>query len=85
MSSLWRGIPDFYSSQQNAKTIENALFDAMVRAGAVSQDNADDPVKVRGLFPEIWFYYYYFLRLTSRARREPMRACMLRATSSRSK
>ncbi|KAJ6581968.1 pseudouridine synthase [Mycena capillaripes] len=27
-------------------TIENALFDAMVRAGAVSQDNADDPVKV---------------------------------------
>ncbi|KAJ6529995.1 pseudouridine synthase [Mycena vulgaris] len=32
--------------QQNAKTIENALFDAMVRAGAVSQDNADDPVKV---------------------------------------
>ncbi|KAJ7312387.1 pseudouridine synthase [Mycena albidolilacea] len=33
--------------QQNAKTIENALFDAMVRAGAVSQDNADDPVKVK--------------------------------------
>ncbi|KAJ7509764.1 pseudouridine synthase [Mycena galericulata] len=32
--------------QQNAKTIENVLFDAMVRAGAVSQDNADDPVKV---------------------------------------
>ncbi|KAJ7699000.1 pseudouridine synthase [Mycena rosella] len=32
--------------QQNAKTIENALFDAMVRSGAVSQDNADDPVKV---------------------------------------
>ncbi|KAJ7625581.1 pseudouridine synthase [Roridomyces roridus] len=32
--------------QNNAKTIENALFDAMVRAGAVSQDNADDPVKV---------------------------------------
>ncbi|KAJ6620637.1 pseudouridine synthase [Mycena sp. CBHHK59/15] len=32
--------------QTNVKTIENALFDAMVRAGAVSQDNADDPVKV---------------------------------------
>ncbi|KAJ6478841.1 pseudouridine synthase [Mycena vitilis] len=32
--------------QQNAKTIENALFDAMVRSGAVSADNADDPVKV---------------------------------------
>lgn len=32
--------------QQNAKTIENELFDAMVRAGAVSEDNADDPVKV---------------------------------------
>lgn len=53
MSSLWRGIPDFSSSQQNAKTIENALFDAMVRAGAVSQDNADDPVKVRGRSLEI--------------------------------
>ncbi|KAF7356266.1 tRNA pseudouridine synthase 1 [Mycena venus] len=33
-------------ADQDAKTIENALFDAMVRAGAVSQDNADDPVKV---------------------------------------
>ncbi|TRM65503.1 pseudouridine synthase [Schizophyllum amplum] len=29
-----------------AKTIENELFDALVRAGAVSKDNSDDPVKV---------------------------------------
>ncbi|KZS90778.1 tRNA pseudouridine synthase [Sistotremastrum niveocremeum HHB9708] len=35
-------------SQRNAglKTIEGTLFDALVRAGAVSEDNADDPVKV---------------------------------------
>lgn len=32
--------------QPTARTIENALFDAMVKVGAVSQDNADDPVKV---------------------------------------
>ncbi|KAI0954838.1 hypothetical protein AcW1_006610 [Taiwanofungus camphoratus] len=28
------------------RTIEGVLFDALVRVGAVSQDNADDPVKV---------------------------------------
>ncbi|KAM6497070.1 Pseudouridine synthase [Amanita muscaria] len=28
------------------RTIEGVLFDALVKAGAVSQDNADDPVKV---------------------------------------
>jgi hypothetical protein len=28
------------------RTIEGVLFDALVRAGAVSSDNADDPVKV---------------------------------------
>ncbi|THH32529.1 hypothetical protein EUX98_g1668 [Antrodiella citrinella] len=33
--------------QPNAKTIENTLFNALVKAGAVSQDNADDPVKVK--------------------------------------
>lgn len=34
--------------QRNAglKTIEGTLFDALARAGAVSEDNADDPVKV---------------------------------------
>ncbi|KAJ7108843.1 pseudouridine synthase [Mycena crocata] len=32
--------------QQHGKTIENTLFDALVRAGAVSEDNADDPIKV---------------------------------------
>ncbi|KAJ3491869.1 hypothetical protein NLI96_g400 [Meripilus lineatus] len=33
---------------ENAKvrTIEGTLFDALVKVGAVSQDNADDPVKV---------------------------------------
>jgi hypothetical protein len=28
------------------RTIEGTLFEALVKAGAVSQDNADDPVKV---------------------------------------
>ncbi|KAF8519008.1 pseudouridine synthase [Hysterangium stoloniferum] len=32
--------------QPNVRTIEGVLFDAMVKVGAVSQDNADDPVKV---------------------------------------
>ncbi|KAF7309128.1 PseudoU-synth-1 domain-containing protein [Mycena kentingensis (nom. inval.)] len=32
--------------QQNARTIENTLFDALVRVGAVSKDNADDPMKI---------------------------------------
>ncbi|KAL0953754.1 hypothetical protein HGRIS_004943 [Hohenbuehelia grisea] len=32
--------------QKNARTIEGILFDAMVKAGAVSDDNADDPTKV---------------------------------------
>jgi tRNA pseudouridine38-40 synthase len=32
--------------QPNVRTIEGVLFNAMVKAGAVSQDNADDPVKV---------------------------------------
>ncbi|KAF9497207.1 pseudouridine synthase [Pleurotus eryngii] len=32
--------------QPNVRTIEGVLFDALVKAGAVSEDNADDPVKV---------------------------------------
>ncbi|KAF9218960.1 pseudouridine synthase [Gyrodon lividus] len=32
--------------RDNIRTIEGLLFDALVRAGAVSQDNADDPTKV---------------------------------------
>lgn len=39
-----------YSGMQiqpdHARTIEGVLFQSMVRAGAVSQDNADDPVKI---------------------------------------
>jgi hypothetical protein len=34
-------------SQPNVRTIEGVLFDAMVKAHAVSEDNSDDPVKVR--------------------------------------
>lgn len=29
------------------RTIEGVLFRALIAAGAVSKDNADDPVKVR--------------------------------------
>jgi tRNA pseudouridine38-40 synthase len=35
--------------QPDVRTIEGVLFDALVRAGAVSSDNADDPVKVEHL------------------------------------
>ena len=38
--------------QPGVKTIEGVLFEALVRAGAVSQDNADNPSKVnRFLYP----------------------------------
>ena len=33
-------------SQPNVRTIEGVLFQAFVKSGAVSEDNADDPVKV---------------------------------------
>lgn len=33
-------------SQRDVRTIEGVLFDALVRVGAVSSDNADDPTKV---------------------------------------
>ena len=34
-------------SQRDVRTVEGVLFDAMVKARTVSQDNADDPVKVQ--------------------------------------
>jgi tRNA pseudouridine38-40 synthase len=39
-------VTSLFPSQPDARTIEGVLFDAMVKAGAVSKDNADDPVKV---------------------------------------
>ena len=33
-------------------TIENVLFNALVKVGAVSQDNADNPTKVRVVINE---------------------------------
>jgi len=33
-------------SQPNGRTIEGVLFEAFVKSGAVSEDNADDPVKI---------------------------------------
>ena len=40
-----------YIARQNnvhppVRTIEGVLFESLVKAGAVSQDNADDPLKV---------------------------------------
>ncbi|KZT69267.1 pseudouridine synthase [Daedalea quercina L-15889] len=35
-----------YQVDPNVRTIEGTLFNALVRAGAVSKDNADDPMKV---------------------------------------
>lgn len=39
-------FPVMSNRQPHVKTIEGTLFDALVKAGAVSEDNADDPVKV---------------------------------------
>jgi len=39
------------SQPGDVKTIEGTLFKALVQAGAVSQDNADDPVKVSFYHP----------------------------------
>ncbi|KAF8299298.1 tRNA pseudouridine synthase [Clavulina sp. PMI_390] len=36
----------FQATQKDTKTIEGDLFDALVKAGAVSSDNSDDPTKV---------------------------------------
>ena len=36
----------FPNRQPDVRTIEGELFSALVKAGAVSKDNADDPVKV---------------------------------------
>lgn len=42
-----------YSQPPPLKTIEGTLFKALVEAGAVSQDNANDPVKVSLCFTGI--------------------------------
>jgi hypothetical protein len=53
MSSL-RFIPTLtdvcFSQPSPLKTIEGTLFQALATAGAVSEDNADDPVKVLSPF-----------------------------------
>lgn len=38
--------PYLQYSQPDVRTIEGVLFEALVKAGAVSQDNANDPAKV---------------------------------------
>ncbi len=35
------------NDHEDAKTIEGTLFEALVKAGAVSEDNSDDATKVR--------------------------------------
>ncbi|ELU36078.1 tRNA pseudouridine synthase domain-containing protein [Rhizoctonia solani AG-1 IA] len=49
LDSVGRGWPTIETLRQRdagTNTIENTLFNAMVKAGAVSEDNSDDPVKV---------------------------------------
>lgn len=41
---VWRLIPLSSVSQKDANTIEGNLFAALVKVGAVSEDNSDDPV-----------------------------------------
>jgi tRNA pseudouridine38-40 synthase len=42
-------VPSLIETRQNTgvKTIEGTVFDALVKAGAISKDNSDDPVKVQ--------------------------------------
>jgi tRNA U38,U39,U40 pseudouridine synthase TruA len=35
-----------YRQPEHTRTIEGVLFNALVKVGAVSQDNADNPTKV---------------------------------------
>lgn len=44
--SIFHNFYTLHRSQKDVRTIEGTLFDALVRAGAVSQDNADNPAKV---------------------------------------
>lgn len=43
-------------SQRDVRTIEGELFKALVAAGAVSKDNADDPVKVSSSLSPLSYY-----------------------------
>jgi len=43
-------LGSFSQKDKSLKTIEGILFEALVKAGAVSQDNADDASKVSFLF-----------------------------------
>jgi hypothetical protein len=68
-------------SQKDANTIEGNLFAALVKAGAVSEDNSDDPVS------GIIFWLNGVLnksrpRSISNDPHEPMQEYMLLATSS---
>lgn len=39
-------VLNYICSQKDAKTIEGALFEALVKVGAVSEDNSDDAVRL---------------------------------------
>jgi tRNA pseudouridine38-40 synthase len=49
LTILRRNLTFLVDSQKDVKTIEGVLFNALVKIGAVSQDNADDPTKVNVL------------------------------------
>lgn len=42
----WNGL-QYHPPESGAVTVENTIFDALVRVGAVSVDNADDPYKLK--------------------------------------
>lgn len=44
-----------HSQPPPLKTIEGTLFKALVEAGAVSQDNANDPVKAKSFVLSIFY------------------------------
>ena len=42
----YEGIVRYSQPDPNVRTIEGVLFDALIKVGAVSQDNSDNPTKV---------------------------------------
>lgn len=54
--------------QPDVRTIEGTLFSALVAAGAVSKDNADDPVKVRSKLQLNVLCFFISLLTTSNSR-----------------
>ena len=84
--SLIVGAKCTISQPDHIKTIEGVLFKALVKVGAVSQDNADNPSKVRHVaIVELCIFNLVCVRSALRERHELMQVFTLLVTSYLSK